>query len=74
MNLHQNVKLFSDTLRSAVQHLNIKLEFVEKDYWITNVLRHLALCKYVQDTVFKGGTSLPKGYNLIERISEDLQD
>jgi hypothetical protein len=30
MNLHHDIKLFSDTLRAASQHLDIKLEFVEK--------------------------------------------
>lgn len=72
MKLHQDKKLFSDVLRSASQHLNIKLEFVEKDYWITYVLSHLAKSKYVSEAVFKGGTSLSKGYNLIERFSEDV--
>lgn len=32
MKLHQDKKLFSDTIRAASQHLDIKLEFVEKDY------------------------------------------
>ncbi|MCK6612438.1 MAG: nucleotidyl transferase AbiEii/AbiGii toxin family protein [Bacteroidia bacterium] len=52
--------------------MNIKLEFLEKDYWITLVLSRLAKSKYVDDSVFKGGTSLSKGYNLIERFSEDV--
>lgn len=72
MNLHHDIKLFSDTLRAASQHLDIKLEFVEKDYWITLVLSRLAKSKYVDESVFKGGTSLSKGYNLIERFSEDV--
>lgn len=72
MKLHHNIKLFSDTLRAASQHLDIKLEFVEKDYWITLVLSRLAKSKYVDESVFKGGTSLSKGYNLIERFSEDV--
>lgn len=72
MNLHKEVKLFSDTLRAASQHLDIKLEFVEKDYWITLVLSRLAKSKYFNEAVFKGGTSLSKGYNLIERFSEDV--
>lgn len=72
MKLHQDIKLFSDTLRAASQHLNIKFEFIEKDYWITLVLSRLAKSKYVSDSVFKGGTSLSKGYNLIERFSEDV--
>ena len=72
MNLHHDKKLFSDTLRAASQHLDIKLEFVEKDYWITLVLSRLAKSKYVSESVFKGGTSLSKGYNLIGRFSEDV--
>jgi predicted nucleotidyltransferase component of viral defense system len=72
MNLHHDIKLFSGTLRAASQHLDIKLEFAEKDYWITLVLSRLAKSKYVDESVFKGGTSLSKGYNLIERFSEDV--
>lgn len=72
MNLHKEVELFSDTLRAASQHLDIKLEFVEKDYWITLVLSRLAKSIYFNEAVFKGGTSLSKGYNLIDRFSEDV--
>ncbi len=72
MKLHQDKGLFSETLRAASQKLNIRLEFVEKDYWITLMLSHLAASKYVADVVFKGGTSLSKGYNLIDRFSEDI--
>lgn len=72
MNLHTEPKLFSDTLRAASQFLSIKLEFVEKDYWITLILSRLASSKYLPLTVFKGGTSLSKGYQLINRFSEDI--
>ena len=72
MKLHHNIKLYSDTLRAVSQHLNIKLEFIEKDYWITLVLNRLAKSQYVDESVFKGGTSLSKGFNLIERFSEDV--
>jgi predicted nucleotidyltransferase component of viral defense system len=72
MNLHHDIKLFSDTLRAASRHLDIKLEFVEKDYWITLVLSRLSKSKYVTESVFKGVTSLSKGYHLIERFSEDV--
>jgi len=72
MKLHHDTKLYSDTLRAASQHLDIKLEFIEKDYWITLVLSRLAKNKHVDESFFKGGTSLSKGYNLIERFSEDL--
>ncbi len=72
MNLHHDIKLFSDTLRAASEHLDIKLEFIEKDYWITLVLSRLANSKFVSVSVFKGGTSLSKGYHLIDRFSEDV--
>ncbi|MEX0813819.1 MAG: nucleotidyl transferase AbiEii/AbiGii toxin family protein [Chitinophagales bacterium] len=72
MNLHHDVKLFSDTLRAASQQMDINLVFIEKDYWITLLLSRLAESNYIEETVFKGGTSLSKGYNLIERFSEDV--
>lgn len=38
MKLHHDIKFFYDTLRATSQHLNVRLEFVEKDYWITLLL------------------------------------
>ncbi len=72
MILHKDGIIFKDLLLSTSLHLSIPLSFVEKDYWITLVLSRLANSKYVDDSVFKGGTSLSKGYNLIERFSEDI--
>ena len=72
MKLHEDKKQFSDILIATSQHLKIKLEFVEKDYWITLALKYLSNSKYVDNAVFKGGTSLSKGYNLIDRFSEDI--
>jgi len=72
MNLHEDDIIFKDLLLSASLHLRVPLLFVEKDYWITLVLSRLAKSKYVDESVFKGGTSLSKGYNLIERFSEDV--
>jgi hypothetical protein len=45
--------------------------FVEKDYWVTQVLRALH-AEYAGGFMFKGGTSLSKGYGIIERFSEDV--
>ena len=47
--------------------------FVEKDYYIIQLLKILS--KYKSDTFnvsFSGGTSLSKGFNLINRFSEDI--
>jgi predicted nucleotidyltransferase component of viral defense system len=72
MMLHLDFNLYSTLLRAAAQQLDIKLEFVEKDYWISLVLSRLAKSAYVNACVFKGGTSLSKGYRLLDRFSEDI--
>lgn len=51
MRLHNDIKIFSDTLRAASQHLDMKLEFIEKDYWITLVLSRLAKSKTVNHRI-----------------------
>ena len=45
---------------------------VEKDWWVTQTLRILFDMEVGKHIVFKGGTSLSKGWNLIERFSEDI--
>ena len=45
---------------------------IEKDWWVTMSLRALFSCECADHIVFKGGTSLSKGWNLIERFSEDI--
>jgi predicted nucleotidyltransferase component of viral defense system len=62
---------FQDLLRATADDLNLPLWIVEKDYYVTRALR--ALQDNVGDQfLFKGGTSLSKGWNLIERFSEDI--
>jgi predicted nucleotidyltransferase component of viral defense system len=72
MKLHLDDKIFKELIKLTAIELKINRPFVEKDYWITLVLSRLAKSKYVDESVFKGGTSLSKGYNLIERFSEDV--
>lgn len=45
---------------------------VEKDWWVTMVLKALSATRYFSLMSFKGGTSLSKGWNLINRFSEDI--
>jgi len=72
MRLHNNIKLFDETIRAAAQNSGINVVFTEKDYWITYVLHQLAKSKNAENAVFKGGTSLSKGFELINRFSEDV--
>jgi len=45
---------------------------VEKDWWVTLSLNIIFSLPYANHIVFKGGTSLSKAWNLIERFSEDI--
>lgn len=45
---------------------------VEKDWWVTQVLNMLFCLPIAEQLVFKGGTSLSKAWQLIERFSEDI--
>lgn len=45
---------------------------IEKDWWVTLALNASFSLPYSKNLVFKGGTSLSKGWNLIERFSEDI--
>jgi len=46
---------------------------VEKDFWVSWMLEILFHhCDYSDQLSFKGGTSLSKGYGIIERFSEDI--
>ncbi len=60
------------TAQAIAKGKGIDPESVEKDWWVTTVLKTLfglAIGKYAY---FKGGTSLSKGWNLINRFSEDI--
>lgn len=62
---------FQPTIERAAEILGISALAVEKDYWVSQALRVLAE-QFPDDFVFKGGTSLSKGFGLIERFSEDI--
>ncbi len=59
-------------LQSVATRHNISAFAVEKDWWVTSVLKALSLTSIGSSMLFKGGTSLSKGWNLIERFSEDI--
>lgn len=45
---------------------------IEKDFWVTLTLEGIFDLPFADQLVFKGGTSLSKGWMLIERFSEDV--
>ena len=72
MKLHENPLLFADVIKSAAKILDMPQEFVEKDYWICQILQRLSRHDKSQYAVWKGGTSLAKAYGLINRFSSDV--
>lgn len=65
-----------DEQRAALNHVAIQkglpLIVVEKDLWVTIILHVLFGKNGSVGMLFKGGTSLSKGFNLISRFSEDI--
>lgn len=62
---------FGPTIDAAAERLGISATAVEKDYWVSEVLSALE-SEFAGDFILKEGTSLSKGYGLIERFSEDI--
>ncbi|QKG55020.1 nucleotidyl transferase AbiEii/AbiGii toxin family protein [Hymenobacter sp. BRD67] len=71
MTLHESPE-FSEILLATAQQMGLPEAFIEKDYWVTYVLRALADSPYREQLVFKGGTALSKAYGLVKRFSEDV--
>lgn len=53
-------------------HPGIGQAAIEKDWWVSVTLKALFQTDCANYLIFKGGTSLSKGWNLIERFSEDI--
>ena len=71
MYLHkENKDLFRDAILLTSQKLEVSEDIVEKDYYVTLILKKLSQIEY--PVVFKGGTSLSKAFNVIDRFSEDI--
>jgi hypothetical protein len=64
---------FEQAILRAAEHFRgegLRPAIIEKDYYITEALRIIAVDG--DRVIFKGGTSLSKGWNLIQRFSEDI--
>ncbi|GAP72939.1 nucleotidyl transferase AbiEii/AbiGii toxin family protein [Candidatus Symbiothrix dinenymphae] len=52
--------------------LKLPMMAIEKDWWVVHTLSLIFSMPYANALVFKGGTSLSKAWNIIERFSEDI--
>ena len=65
---------FEQAILRAAEHFRerkLRPAILEKDYYVTEALRTIATASG-DKIIFKGGTSLAKGWNLIERFSENI--
>lgn len=69
-NLHNDRENFNDIIAAASNVLGIETAIVEKDYYVSLLLKEIN--KNYPDIIFKGGTSLSKCYKIINRFSEDI--
>ncbi len=63
----------SDYIVAAATEFGTSEMIIEKDFWVVWLLEHIfALSGTFGPFTFKGGTSLSKGFNAIQRFSEDI--
>lgn len=61
-----------DILDYVSSKTGYRSQIVEKDWWVTSVLRAIFSLEYSNELSFKGGTNLSKCWGLIRRMSEDV--
>jgi hypothetical protein len=75
--LQQWFKLTDQNKRNIFEEVANKMGLpvaaaAEKDWWVVKTLELIYQTEIAPHTVFKGGTSLSKAWNLIDRFSEDI--
>ncbi len=66
-----SIKDRQEIIRRVQAENGLHLQIIEKDWWVTAVLRALFALPYAEHISFKGGTNLSKCWHLISRMSED---
>lgn len=70
MELYKDENLFREAILSTSNKLNISQSIIEKDYFVTLLLKKIN--QRIPGILFKGGTCLSKCFKLINRFSEDI--
>ena len=66
-------ELNEQQIRKTAIYLGLSSDFIRKDYFVTKAIRLLVgIQNDYFGLVFQGGTSLSKGYGVINRLSEDI--
>lgn len=72
MKLHEDKDAFGVLLNSVSEKTGIRLDVLEKDYYLTLLLEELAGKQENVPAYFKGGTALYKTIGSMKTFSEDI--
>lgn len=62
-----------ELFRETAQRMRVHEAIIEKDFWVCWILDYIfEKSRWKENLIFKGGTSLSKAYQAIERFSEDI--
>lgn len=68
-----NKQISKEIFQEIANELGVNPAFIEKDWYAVQLLKSIETIEFNgYRPIFAGGTSLSKGYGLIERFSEDL--
>ena len=71
--LNRSMEEITEVIEATSRKSGLASSIVEKDLWVCYILDYLFnRCDYKDYFEFKGGTSLSKAYDLIDRMSEDI--
>ncbi len=71
--LNNSLDDIDDVITDVANSMKLQQVIIEKDLYVSYILDYLfSRSKYKSYFEFKGGTSLSKGYGLINRFSEDI--
>ncbi|MCL2046458.1 MAG: nucleotidyl transferase AbiEii/AbiGii toxin family protein [Oscillospiraceae bacterium] len=72
MRIHTDTNAFSAIIELVNERTNIRVNVLEKDYYVTLMLKELSEWQDTFPIYFKGGTALYKAQGSIRRFSEDI--
>ena len=72
MKLHEDTDAFLAILQRVNESSGVRVDILEKDYYVTLLLKELAEKQNSLPAYFKGGTALYKALGTIQRFSEDI--
>ncbi len=72
MKLHKNKENMEVLISNISERTGVREDVLEKDYYVTLLLKELSLKDNQNYAYFKGGTALYKALKSVRRFSEDI--